>query len=101
MAYRQPATVVDGNVERVVARLFAVDEPMPRAKAELKRLAATLTPSIRPGDFAQAMMDLGATICTPRSPRCLRCPLYQDCQAHQLAPPERFPVKAADRRNAG
>lgn len=82
IAFNRVATPVDGNVERVVARLFSVRQPLPAAKGELKRLAATLTPSRRPGDFAQAMMDLGATVCTPRSPSCLVCPLQPDCAAH-------------------
>ncbi|TRW99445.1 A/G-specific adenine glycosylase [Paracoccus sp. M683] len=81
IAYDQPETVVDGNVERVVARLFAVTQPMPASKPHLRNLAATLTPQTRPGDFAQAMMDLGATICTPRSPACGICPLIDDCDA--------------------
>ena len=74
IAFEQPETVVDGNVERVVSRLFAVPSPLPAAKPELTTLAETLTPRERPGDFAQAMMDLGATICTPRSPACGICP---------------------------
>ena len=81
IAFEQPETVVDGNVERVVARLFAVETPLPAAKRELTALAATLTPALRPGDFAQAMMDLGATICTPRSPACGICPLTTQCAA--------------------
>ena len=79
IAFGEQATPVDGNVERVVARLFAVQRPLPAVKPELRRLAATLTPTRRPGDFAQAMMDLGATICTPRRPSCLMCPLQVDC----------------------
>jgi A/G-specific adenine glycosylase len=82
IAFGERETPVDGNVERVVARLFAVAQPLPAAKPELKRLAATLTPRRRPGDFAQAMMDLGATICTPKRPSCLMCPVQQDCHAH-------------------
>ncbi len=82
IAFGQQTTPVDGNVERVVARLFAVHQPLPGAKYELRRLAATLTPAKRSGDFAQAMMDLGATICTPKRPSCLVCPLQQDCHAH-------------------
>ena len=78
------ATPVDGNVERVVARLFAVETIMPKAKGELKRFAATLTPAQRSGDFAQAMMDLGATICTPKRPSCLMCPLSETCEARAL-----------------
>ncbi len=84
IAFGESATPVDGNIERVVSRLFAMTHPLPQSKRELKRLAATLTPAKRPGDFAQAMMDLGATICTPRSPSCLMCPLQQDCHAHAL-----------------
>ncbi len=79
IAFERPATVVDGNVERVVARLFAVEAPLPDAKPELKRLAATLTPALRAGDYAQAMMDLGATLCTPRSPSCMLCPVRSWC----------------------
>ena len=74
IAFDQRVAAVDGNVERVVARLYAVGEPMPAAKARLQALAAALVPERRAGDFAQAMMDLGATICTPRRPRCVLCP---------------------------
>lgn len=81
IAYDAPETVVDGNVERVVARLFAVQTPLPAAKPELVTLAERLTPQDRPGDYAQAMMDLGATICTPRSPACGICPLIKNCDA--------------------
>ncbi len=82
IAFDQVATVVDGNVERVVARLFAVETPLPKAKPEISRLAATLTPQERAGDYAQAMMDLGATICTAARPKCLLCPLKEGCLAH-------------------
>jgi len=68
IAFGQRATPVDGNIERVVARLFTVEAPLPGAKAEIRRLAEELTPAERTGDFAQAMMDLGATICTPLPP---------------------------------
>lgn len=95
IAFGEAATPVDGNVERVTARLFAVKRPMPGAKKELKRLAATLTPSRRPGDFAQAMMDLGATVCSPKRPSCLMCPLQQDCHAHALGIAEQLPVRLA------
>ncbi|HRO15101.1 MAG TPA: A/G-specific adenine glycosylase [Paracoccus sp. (in: a-proteobacteria)] len=81
IAFDRAETVVDGNVERVVARLFAVETPLPAAKRELAALAATLTPAQRPGDFAQAMMDLGATLCTPRNPACVICPLTGICAA--------------------
>jgi A/G-specific adenine glycosylase len=81
IAFDRPETVVDGNVERVMARRFAVQTPLPGAKAELTRLAATLTPQDRPGDYAQAVMDLGATICTPRNPACGICPWSAPCAA--------------------
>ena len=94
IAFGEKATPVDGNVERVVARLFAVRQPLPAAKAEIRRLAATLTPARRAGDFAQAMMDLGAEICTPKNPSCLVCPLQQDCAASARRLAEVLPVKA-------
>ena len=81
IAFDRVETVVDGNVERVVARLFAQTDPLPGVKKRLASLAATLTPARRPGDFAQAMMDLGATVCTPRRPRCDACPLAGPCAA--------------------
>lgn len=95
IAYQHPETVVDGNVERVVARLFAVQQPLPEAKAHLTALAATLTPQERPGDYAQAMMDLGATICTPRSPACGICPLMAVCDARAQGIAAELPRKAA------
>ncbi|MEQ9640373.1 MAG: A/G-specific adenine glycosylase [Alphaproteobacteria bacterium] len=82
IAFDRKASPVDGNIERVVARLFAVTEPMPASKPRLRELAATLTPEARAGDHAQALMDLGATICTPRSPKCLLCPWQDACAAH-------------------
>ncbi|MFN3525268.1 MAG: A/G-specific adenine glycosylase [Paracoccus sp. (in: a-proteobacteria)] len=94
IAFQQPETVVDGNVERVVARLFAVQTPLPAAKAELTALAMTLTPTARPGDYAQAMMDLGATICTPRSPACGICPLMADCEARAQGIAAELPRKS-------
>ncbi|MFP3921125.1 MAG: A/G-specific adenine glycosylase, partial [Dichotomicrobium sp.] len=93
IAFDRPATVVDGNVERVVARLFAVSDPLPGAKPKLRVLAETLTPEERPGDFAQAMMDLGATICTPRGPSCSRCPLSSDCRAHAAGKAAELPLR--------
>lgn len=102
IAFDQPETVVDGNVERVVARLFSVQTPLPTAKRELTALAATLTPQQRPGDFAQAMMDLGATICTPRSPACGICPLIDLCAARAAGIaaelPRRLPKQAKPTR---
>lgn len=94
IAFEQPETVVDGNVERVVARLFAVDTPLPAAKRQLTALAATLTPQHRPGDFAQAMMDLGATVCTPRNPACGICPLTQLCAARAAGIAATLPRRA-------
>ncbi|MEQ1653248.1 MAG: A/G-specific adenine glycosylase [Hyphomicrobium sp.] len=93
IAFGEKATPVDGNVERVVSRLFAVRTPLPLAKPEIKHLAATLTPSRRPGDFAQAMMDLGSQVCTPKRPSCLMCPLQQDCAANAHGDAETLPIK--------
>lgn len=97
IAFGVRAVVVDGNVERVVARLFAVATPLPKAKRDLYALAARLTPDRRAGDHAQAMMDLGATICTPRSPVCGRCPVSAGCAAFASGDPARFPVKLPKR----
>ena len=99
IAFDRAANVVDGNVERVVARLYAVDTPLPDAKPELKSLAATLVTADRPGDWAQALMDLGAVICRPRSPLCDRCPLAEACLARLGGAPESYPRKSpkADR----
>ena len=83
IAFDRPATVVDGNVERVMARVFEVFTPLPAAKPELTGLAASVTPDTRPGDYAQAVMDLGATICTPRNPACGICPWRSPCIARQ------------------
>jgi A/G-specific adenine glycosylase len=95
IAFDRLATPVDGNIERVTARLFAVTDPLPGAKPALKALAATLTPAERPGDHAQAMMDLGATICTPRGPKCLMCPLAAWCQGRAAGIAESLPARAA------
>lgn len=95
IAFDHPAVVVDGNVERVVARLFAVQTPLPKAKAELTALAGRLTPALRPGDHAQAMMDLGATICTPRNPACGLCPLRGGCAGHAAGLAADLPRKLA------
>jgi len=95
IAFGEPVTPVDGNVERVVARLFAMCQPLPTAKGELKRLAQTLTPEHRPGDFAQALMDLGATVCTPRKPSCLVCPVQTDCAASAKGIAASLPLRQA------
>ncbi|MBB4064470.1 A/G-specific adenine glycosylase [Gellertiella hungarica] len=95
IAFNRKATVVDGNVERVVTRLFAIDTPLPAAKPEIRARTGDMVPDDRPGDFAQAMMDLGATICTPRRPACVLCPLKEECRALKEGDPELYPVKAA------
>lgn len=97
IAFDLPAVPVDGNVERVVSRLFAVEEALPAAKPEIKRLAASLMPPARTGDFAQAMMDLGATICTPKKPACALCPFDAVCVARARGDQETFPRKAPKR----
>ena len=95
IAFGRRAVVVDANVERVVARLFAVETPLPPAREQIYALADSITPERNSGDFAQAMMDLGATICTPRSPACGRCPLDSLCAGRRTGAPERYPLKAA------
>ena len=95
IGFGRRAVVVDANVERVVSRLFAVAEPLPGARAEIYLLADRIFPEARAGDFAQAMMDLGSGICTPRSPRCSDCPLAGTCAGRASGTPEAFPVKAA------
>ncbi len=94
IAFGRRAVVLDGNVERVMARLHAVETPLPAAKEELRALADALTPDLRPGDHAQAVMDLGATICTPRSPACGICPWRDPCTAHRLGIAADLPRKA-------
>jgi A/G-specific adenine glycosylase len=98
IAFDQRVAAVDGNVERVAARLFAVGEPMPRAKAVIRRAAERLTPARRAGDFAQALMDLGSTVCTPRNPDCRRCPWRTDCAARRRGDPHAFPARTAKRQ---
>ena len=95
IAFDRAANVVDGNVERVMARLFAVETPLPAAKPELARLAAELVVDDRPGDWAQALMDLGATVCRPKSPLCDRCPLTAFCDGLATGEPETYPRKTA------
>jgi len=93
IAFDEPAVVVDGNVERVMARLFQIETPLPGAKPELTELAGRLTPDIRPGDHAQAVMDLGATICTPKSPACGICPVMTGCTARAAGAQADLPRK--------
>ncbi|MCM0020922.1 MAG: A/G-specific adenine glycosylase [Tagaea sp.] len=95
IAFDRQAAVVDGNVERVIARVFAIDTPLPKAKAEIRAAVATLVPEKRPGDFAQATMDLGATICAPRNPQCLLCPWKLACRARAAGDPESYPKRKA------
>jgi A/G-specific adenine glycosylase len=95
IAFGRPAVVMDGNIERVIARMFAVTEPLPASKPKLKALAASLTPATRPGDYAQAAMDLGATICTPRKPACVLCPWTAACEARRQGIAETLPAKTA------
>jgi len=94
IAFDRPATIVDGNVERVISRLHRIDTPLPKAKEEIWALAETLTPGERPGDYAQAIMDLGATICTPQKPACSLCPWQGGCQAFRAGDQESYPRKA-------
>lgn len=94
IAFDRPAIVVDGNVERVISRLFEVETALPAAKPEIKALTAKIAPEARPGDFAQAMMDLGATLCTPKRPACALCPWNDACAAHKAGTMEGFPRKA-------
>lgn len=94
IAFGRRAVVVDANVERVVARLFAIATFMPAARVAIRAATEAITPDLRSGDFAQAMMDLGATICTVRSPACGICPLRLHCAAVLTADPAAFPVKA-------
>ncbi|MGK6353733.1 A/G-specific adenine glycosylase [Sphingomonas sp. DT-207] len=94
IAFGRRAVVVDANVERVVARLFALADPLPGARPRIRELTDSITPDARAGDFAQAMMDLGSGICTARNPRCLLCPLRSECTGFATGTPEAFPVKA-------
>jgi A/G-specific adenine glycosylase len=93
IAFGKQAMPVDGNIERVVARLFAVTTPLPDSKVEIRALAETLTPVERPGDFAQSLMDLGATICTPRRPACGLCPVRPDCRGYAAGLADRLPYR--------
>jgi A/G-specific adenine glycosylase len=95
IAYGEATNVVDGNVERVVARLRAMETPLPAAKPELRILAGELITDERPGDWAQALMDLGATVCTPRAPKCDLCPWQSACAAFASGAPETYPRRAA------
>lgn len=95
IAFGRRAVVVDGNVERVMARMFAIETPLPAAKPALRVLADAMTPADRSGDYAQAVMDLGATLCTPRGPACGLCPWRGACEGQRAGLAERLPAKAA------
>jgi A/G-specific adenine glycosylase len=97
IAFGHKASPVDGNVERVVARLYGVEAVLPSAKPTIRKLAESITPEGRAGDFAQAMMDLGATICTRKAPACALCPFMRACSARRRGDPESFPRKAKKR----
>lgn len=93
IAFDQPETVVDGNIERVLSRVFLIETPLPASKPQISAQAAALTPAIRPGDYVQALMDLGATLCTPKSPNCSPCPLARVCQARTTGIQSQLPRK--------
>ncbi len=95
IAFGRVTNVVDGNVERVISRLFAVDNPLPGVRPQLKDLAAGLVRDDRPGDWAQALMDLGATVCRPKSPLCGDCPVRSDCRAWAEGAPDSYPRREA------
>jgi len=98
IAFDARATVVDGNVERVMARLFGIETPLPAARKPIRNAAARLTPEARPGDYAQAVMDLGATVCLPRRPDCRACPWSPACRAKAAGIAETLPAKAPKKK---
>jgi A/G-specific adenine glycosylase len=100
IAYDTPTLPIDGNIERVVSRLFALEEELPTAKPRLREMADSIKPAHRFGDFAQALMDLGATICTPKKPACALCPWNDVCAARQRGDQEMFPRKAPKKEGA-
>tara|TARA_B100000686_G_scaffold217528_1_gene224607 strand:+ start:1334 stop:2092 length:759 start_codon:yes stop_codon:yes gene_type:complete len=93
IGFNIPTTVIDANVERILARLFTIERPLPQARKMITQTALKIFPKNRPGDFAQAMMDLGAKICTPKKPICDRCPWSVGCQAYASGTPGRWPIK--------
>ena len=94
IAFGKSKAVVDGNVERVVSRLYRITEELPKAKAPIKAKTVKLTPKERAGDYAQAMMDLGSSICTPKNPKCAQCPLNSYCKAYKQGDAQTYPRKA-------
>ena len=100
IAFDIPATVIDGNVDRVVSRLYAIETPLPKSKPIIRNHADVLFDGAnkdRPSCFAQSMMDLGATICIPKNPRCVLCPISKYCKAYETDNPGRFPIKEKKR----
>jgi A/G-specific adenine glycosylase len=95
IVYDLPEAAMDANAERVIARLFAVQEPLPKAKKKIRIFGQSLVPQNRAGDFAQALMDLGSAICAPKRPACMSCPLFDDCEGRRLGIQEQLPVKGA------
>jgi A/G-specific adenine glycosylase len=95
IAYDLPHAAMDANAERVMARLFAVTEPLPGAKEKIRTFGQSLVPARRAGDFAQALMDLGSAICTPKRPACMSCPLFDDCEGRKEGIQDTLPIKAA------
>jgi A/G-specific adenine glycosylase len=93
IAFNEPASPVDGNIARIVTRLYAIDAPIAKAGHAIAAAAAALTPADRPGDFAQALMDIGATVCTPRGPDCPVCPMQFSCAAAASGEPQAYPRK--------
>ena len=93
IGFNIPTTVIDANVERILARLFTIERPLPQARKTIAQAALKIFPKERPGDFAQAMMDLGAQICTPKKPICNQCPWSAGCKAHASGTPGLWPIK--------
>jgi A/G-specific adenine glycosylase len=93
IGFNKPTTPIDTNIERVTARLFALTDALPKGRAQISEYASILTPKTRPGDFAQALMDLGSSICNPKAPKCNICPLNQNCLAEKKGNPEGYPIK--------
>jgi A/G-specific adenine glycosylase len=93
IAFDKRAVVVDGNIERVISRTFNLHDPLPKSKPRIKELTDTVTPDERSGDFAQAMMDIGATVCTPRNPKCMICPLTDLCDGRKAGTANDLPKK--------
>jgi len=97
IAFGERAVVIDTNVERVIARYHGIEQTLHESRDEIRKLADAMTPADRPGDFAQAMMDLGATICRPKTAECSRCPLADRCHAYASGRPEAFPAPKVKR----